>query len=463
MSESLLSTLQATILSFAIVGIVLSAFIFGLRQGVMAILLVRCVCDLVFDLSKISLGDNDISMGAALNVVVIAAAVISLALYPQRTAIKYSLIWGPFLAVACFTTVLAPDPIMAIRKLLVLVSYWAMFILPFFLVRSRTDLEQFLKVILLSSVYPVLYGLFEAVTGAGGVHEMGEFRVQSTFPHPNIFAFYLIFMISIILYARVSNNVFFSQGLQRILSIYILPLLFLLIMTKTRSAWLACVMIFAIYGILYDRRVIVMLLFMLPLATLVPAIYERLSDLEAGNVYIGTPTALNSFAWRSLLWQMTLAKWREAPWLGYGLNSFNYYSGSFFVLAPKGTFAHNVYVQLLFETGIAGLVVYLWLFARLMWSVASRLKWDRHGSIMILTVICAYLMVSYSDNMLDYLAANWYFWFYLGAASAVAYVHEALPLSARQMSDPKPKYLRARVTAKVGFHMNSVQHRTHKL
>jgi hypothetical protein len=37
---------------------------------------------------------------------------------------------------------------------------------------------------------------------------------------------------------------------------------------------------------------------------------------------------------------------------------------------------------------------------------------------MLSGVACAYLLVCYSDNMLDYLAFNWYFWFLLGTACA---------------------------------------------
>jgi hypothetical protein len=36
-------------------------------------------------------------------------------------------------------------------------------------------------------------------------------------------------------------------------------------------------------------------------------------------------------------------------------------------------------------------------------------------------LIGQYAMIAYSDNMLSYLAFNWYFWFVLGATYSVAF------------------------------------------
>jgi hypothetical protein len=44
---------------------------------------------------------------------------------------------------------------------------------------------------------------------------------------------------------------------------------------------------------------------------------------------------------------------------------------------------------------------------------------DKLGTVMIITVVLEYLVVAFSDNMLDYLAFNWYFWFVLGTACAI--------------------------------------------
>jgi len=36
-------------------------------------------------------------------------------------------------------------------------------------------------------------------------------------------------------------------------------------------------------------------------------------------------------------------------------------------------------------------------------------------------LLCQYGLLAYSDNMLSYLAFNWYFWFVLGATYSIAY------------------------------------------
>ena len=107
---------------------------------------------------------------------------------------------------------------------------------------------------------------------------------------------------------------------------------------------------------------------------------------------------------------------------GYGLEAFMYYSIDFFPLAggmQRG--AHNVFVQLFFDTGTIGLLCFIWLNAYLAYQFV---KFYKTNPLMIFTaiiIICQYLIISYSDNMLSYLAFNWYFWFFLGLTYAVNY------------------------------------------
>ena len=184
---------------------------------------------------------------------------------------------------------------------------------------------------------------------------------------------------------------------RKLLGAYLVPLLILLVATKTRSAWLGCVIIFTVYGLIADKRVLVMTLALPLLALFVPAVRERLADLSTGNEYVGWVQDVNAYAWRKLLWEKAVAYIAQRPLFGYGLYSFPYYSPSFFPLeTERGVDAHNVYVQLLFETGIMGLLSYLWIFVRQFQTLLRYLKLDRPALAMSMTMICVYLVTCYS-------------------------------------------------------------------
>jgi O-antigen ligase len=118
---------------------------------------------------------------------------------------------------------------------------------------------------------------------------------------------------------------------------------------------------------------------------------------------------------------------------GYGLNSFKHYSPIFFPLAG-GTHwgAHSTYVQWFFETGVVGVMASAWMYVRLFFTLKLGIKENRLSTIIVITLLIEYLFFAFSDNMLDYLAFNWYYWFFIGAACAMAMRSRAAQALTRQ-------------------------------
>jgi O-antigen ligase len=142
---------------------------------------------------------------------------------------------------------------------------------------------------------------------------------------------------------------------------------------------------------------------------------DRLTDLAAGNEYVGWVQNVNAYAWRKILWEKALAFIMQRPLFGYGLYSFPYYSPTFFPLeTERGVDAHNVYIQLLFETGLAGLMAYLWIFCRQFIWLFRCWTIDKRRVAMIITITAVYVINSYSDNLLEYVSYGWCYWFALG-------------------------------------------------
>jgi len=389
--------------------------IIGIRQMLMAIMLVRPSCDRVFDWLKATFDDPS-GPGAAINVVVVAMALVALFNAPQIALSGPVLAWAAFLASAAGSLIYAPDPNGGLRAALALTTYAAAFILPYAAIRSRKDFAQFLNIALWSSLVPSAFALMEI---AGQVELFtGDERLQSTFTHPNIYAFYLVGVISLILYMNCSTRVVLSHTMRRAMLGYIGYLLLLLLLTKTRSAWVAMAVILMGYSAVVDRRWFLPIL-ILPVTLLIPAVSDRLTDLESGTIAAGYEQ-LNSLAWRELLWKNTIEWLQNNPvgFFGHGLGSYQSYVPQFFPRGGLSVGAHNALLQIYFETGVAGLLTFTLLMSVIACKLLAATRRDFAGSITMLMMCAGYVLVFYYDNLLDYLQFQWFFWFLLGTVCA---------------------------------------------
>jgi O-antigen ligase len=392
-----------------------------LRQVTVAILITRSACDPLFGLSGTDFGESTISLGAAVNALTIALPLGFMIFGPPMAPFTTVRMWAPFLLSALAATLYAPQFMNAARLFLVIVSYWAMFALPFFMFRSRTDLSRFIMLIFASSIAPSLYALWDIWRG---LSDLSEFRLQSTFAHPNIFAFYLVLLLGLALYVRTASAVLWPAGTRRIISLYIPILLAFLILTQTRSAWAACALMFLFYAVWFDRRFIVLGLLVVPILLSSQMVGSRIADSWSGEEIedfkeLNDSNMLNSFAWREALWASAIPSIAERPVLGHGLQSFRTSSPEFFPLAHlDGADSHNMYLQILFEMGAIGMLTFAWLVLCLVRLIGKGLRYDSRGLAIVLAILVTYLLESYSDNMIYYLNFNWYFMFALGTICA---------------------------------------------
>jgi O-antigen ligase len=387
------------------------------RKLVLLILFFRASGDLVFDVSKFGGG---FGVGGLINALIIFIALLFIIERPSGITRRVASIWGAMLLVAFAATLYAPDFKDAVRMFMALMSYCAVFVIAFYMVRTKADFEVCVSTILLSSLGPTLYSFVDMALNSG-VASADGFRLKSTFSHPNIFAFYLVLNVSLIFYRLKTSLVTASSTKKWMFVAYMLLLLVLLLLTKTRSAWSACFVFFAVYGAMFERKYLLYLLLTPLLALLIPSVRDRLLDLGGGNEYVQY-AKLNSFAWRVLLWKSSLDWMSSASSIfGYGLNAFKHYSPIFFPLAGKTNFgAHSTYVQWFFETGVVGIIASAWMYCRLFFTLKLGMGQSRLRTVIAIMLVIAYLFFAFSDNMLDYLAFNWYFWFFIGAACALA-------------------------------------------
>ncbi len=392
-----------------------------LSQIVIFVLLTRSASDRILGFSNAAFDRSSLTFGAAINALVITVAALFAFRRPVAVPFPVFWIWAPYILVTFVATLYAPNFTNAVRISLVILSYWAMFALPFFMLRSRKDLPRFILLIFASSIVPSLYAPLDIWFG---MSNWSDFRLQSTFPHPNIFALYLVLLLGLALYVRASSAALWPPRVRSLITWYIPVLLLFLMLTKARSSWAACGLIFLIYAVWLDRRLLVGVLILPILLSPNSIVGDRLADLSQGQEIedfnkLNAEKRLNSFAWRIALWQSAIPVATSSPIFGYGLESFRPSTPKFSPLVgPDGTDAHNIYVQILFEMGAIGLLAYAWLMGSLMWWIKQGYRYDPDGIIVVFTILSGYLLASYSENMIYYLSFNWYFMFSMGTICA---------------------------------------------
>ena len=240
---------------------------------------------------------------------------------------------------------------------------WSLFVISYFLVKSLITNERLLKWILFAfctaALFTAFYGLLQYASGVLDTtwvdkklfEEIG-LRIYSTFENPNVYGEYLLLAIPvtfamIFLTKKVLFKVYY------LLSTFVL--LVALALTYSRGCYLALVLAFIIFLCFVSRRLLaigcvaaVFVPFLLP-----DSIINRF--LSIGN------TADTSTDYRLKIWQGTI-KMLQDFWyvgIGHGTDAFNsvypFYSLNN-IVAPH---SHNLFLQLMVEMGIAGLLVFL--------------------------------------------------------------------------------------------------------
>ena len=370
---------------------------------------IRAAADLSLTNTKLSFG----GLGGLLNVFML---LLSLMIVTRHwTWLKKPLQWwGPTLLMTFISIFYSPTPYEAFRESLSLWTYFAVFCTTVVLVKTPSDFNRLSSVMVWASVIPSVYAVYEIAAAGGGIAG-NTFRLKSTFTHANIFAFFLLLNVMLLLHRFKDMTPRKITANKLGLLAYLFLITIFLVLTKTRSAWIGALVVVFIYGIRYYRPALWACFFVPLIALMVPSIRDRVLDLTQGNEVIQY-AQLNSYAWRVYLWGTALAwmNWSHMGF-GYGGSSFKWYVTEFFPMAQGVHMgAHNIYLQRFFETGVVGLLCDAWLYGSLLMNFKRLFKVDESQAGIAILLILAYLIFGYSDNMYSYLAFNWYLFALLG-------------------------------------------------
>ena len=243
------------------------------------------------------------------------------------------------------------------------------YVLTYFVVgqnlRSVRQVRELLVVTAIAAVLVVLYGFYQFIFGIdisamkwvdGDAFPELRKRVFSTWENPNILAGYLDIIICLVFGLFIKAD---SQKKKIVLGVMLAAGAACLAMTYARGACLVIAVIFVVYGMFKDWRVLLACVAVaVGLLVVDPVLYERLS-----SVFTKVDT---SSEMRLAFWESTVAMIQDHPFLGIGW-------GAYWMVYPEYDFylqgadirivhAHNWYLNYAAEIGIPGMLSFVWLF-----------------------------------------------------------------------------------------------------
>lgn len=276
----------------------------------------------------------------------------------RRTALDIPmLLFAGILVVSAVTSFAVKSSIMAVMVYLA-------FILSYFLltnsVHTRQRLFSLVALMLFVGLFVAAYGIYQHIFGfAEGtvwtdtdMFSDIETRVVSTFENPNVLGEYLLLLIpvglAVVWGAREGYNKLIHLGIVGALSLC-------MIYTYSRGNWIGLLVAVFMFFMFYDRRFVwlgIVALLLSPMFLPQNVINRFLSVGDMGDT---------STSYRVYIWMGTLSMLKDYWFcgIGVGTDAFNRiypmyaYSG---VMAPH---SHNLYLQIVTENGIAGLIIFI--------------------------------------------------------------------------------------------------------
>jgi O-antigen ligase len=314
--------------------------------------------------------------------------------------------------IALASIVLSNNKVGTIEETLRLLSVALMLLLSIFMSSQQQYRITVIKTMLLSSMTPLVVGLYQKLSGnlqAGGARltqyeiQTGIMRLYSTFYDAQPFAKYLL-VVLVILFALLLQGVV-SPKTKPIAAIFFILALWELNLTYARGPLIGFAV--AMLFILYSSKKLTLS----QIALLVGVFGAILYATGNINRFIelfdpGAAAGPNSVELRISLWENALGEILQNPILGHGAASFD---------DAFGLIAHNDYLGLWYELGIAGLLLYILMLVHaglFALTCSCRLAGvEKAVALAVLGLTVAIAIGSVAEN---YFGSNTLWWYFVG-------------------------------------------------
>jgi len=394
-----------------VLAILISSFFYP-RPAFIALIVLRTATDFLTATDIVKIGDWSVNFTSLVGMTVILFALHIF--WRQRgewKKIPLLINWLLFLGLAFILIVFSISPATSLVEFLRWTSFFSLFILGFFLFRGGQQSTVLIKTIIISSLIPMAAALWQFATGQE-FFDGERWRVAGTFTHPNMLAFYVVFVatLTIFIFLTLRRDII-QKYFYLLLAI---PLISVLILTYTRGAWLAFLLVILLIGIFRFRILLGTTIIVIGLLYLsVPSFQLRVASLS---------DSLNtgSTVWRLDLWRDAWGYTQDNLILGTGPGTSPLIIGANRPISLGSTEAHNDYIKVVLETGLFGLTLYLALIISLLWNLWRGWiteKWPRRKLLFLFMFIfsLAFYAASIGDNILKDSSLQWSFWALVGA------------------------------------------------
>lgn len=245
-------------------------------------------------------------------------------------------------------------------------------------------------------------------------------RVFSVVGSPNVLGSFFVLMIPITLSQALAAG---SKAEKIFYLACLAPMLASLIFTYSRGAWIAFAVGLIIYGLLYNWRILIGLVFGAFAGLMaVPGISSRINYLLSPEYLMSS-----SKGGRIERWTKAIEVWQAHPLVGEGFGRFGGAVADRNI--PGSIYVDNFYLKTLAESGIIGLLALILLFfAGLRCSLNSfnRLTdpYFRCLAAGIIAGLCGVLVHNSVENIFEVPMMASYFWLLLGTVAALPYMQK---------------------------------------
>ncbi|MBQ2696874.1 MAG: O-antigen ligase family protein [Clostridia bacterium] len=339
---------------------------------------------------------------------------------------------GGFIAFFMLTMCLATLLSFTFAKSLQILLIYIVFSLFYFVAYQTLDTKKKWKGAIISLVlvaaFVALVGIYQNFAGVSGAaswvdQEMFsqiKTRVYSTFDNPNVLGEFLVMMVPLALAVLWKSR---TDGQKFIYTAIFLALGACMIFTWSRGAWLGVLLATALFLLIADKR---WSLLAVVGVLLLPVILSSNSAIVSRIVSVGN-TQDTSTAYRVSIWQASITMIRDFWLSGIGLGS-----EAFSMIYPRYALAganfalhsHNLFLQIMVEAGIAGIIAFVLMIIAFVRRSFSRFVYQKRNTyagaiVLALTAgVLGFLFQGLTDNVWYNYKMVLIFWIVLALAGS---------------------------------------------
>lgn len=272
-------------------------------------------------------------------------------------------------------------------------------------VNTRHKLYLLMLFLIISGALTSLYGIYQYYNGGAStdawidrtMFEDIRSRVGATFNNPNILGEYLIMMIPLGFAALWYKK----KPFYNIVFLAMVALMGVcMILTFSRGAWLGLILAVGAFFVIRDKRMLALVLVLLLMSPFImpQSIINRFTSI--GNMQ----DTSSSYRMSILMGSLRMAQDYWISGIGLGSQAFKAIYPKYSLAAAYALHSHNIYIQVLLETGAAGALIFSLLiivFLRAMLAHQGKTK-DRFLSTIMIAAgagVAGYLLQGVVENI----------------------------------------------------------------